>query len=85
MPKRYVTVKRYFYLKMTLDFSSFENHFNQVKNVLKEMEEVSPLGKQILNRSELILTEPALVYDSVFVFAKGLEKAIEAGPELRMT
>ena len=72
-------------MKRTSDFSSFENHFNQVKNVLKEMEEVSPLGKQILNRSELILTEPALVYDSVFVFAKGLEKAIEAGPELRMT
>ena len=72
-------------MKRTLDFSSFENHFIQVKNVLKEMEEVSPLGKQILNRSELILTEPALVYDSVFVFAKGLEKAIEAGPELRMT
>ena len=33
---------------------------------------------------QLILTEPALVYDSVFVFAKGLEKAVSEGPELKM-
>ena len=34
---------------------------------------------------QLILTQPALMYDSVFVFAKGLEKAVVGGPALKMT
>ena len=36
------------------------------------------------SRSGLILTEPALVYDSVYVFAKGLERAVVEGPALAM-
>ena len=33
---------------------------------------------------QLILTEPALVYDSVHVFAKGLENALKEGPALKL-
>ena len=66
-------------------FRVVDSNNEDVRKVLKEMEDVSPLGKAILNRSELILTEPALVYDSVFVFAKGLEKAAIGGPALKMT
>ena len=65
-------------------FRIVDSNNENVKTILREMEEVSPLGKAILNRSELILTEPALVFDSVFVFAKGLEKAVVGGPALKM-
>jgi hypothetical protein len=34
---------------------------------------------------QLILTAPALMYDSVYAFAKGLQKAIEEGPELKLS
>ncbi|XP_059097759.1 glutamate receptor ionotropic, kainate 2-like [Tigriopus californicus] len=57
----------------------------RVKEELFEMEAISPIGTAILNRSQSILTEPALIYDSVYVFAKGLEKALTEGPELFMT
>ena len=53
-----------------------------VSSALRAMETASPMSRAILNRSQVILTEPALVYDSVMVFAKGLERALAEGPEL---
>ena len=56
-----------------------------VRETLAEMERTSPIGRAILNRSQIILTQPALVFDSVHVFAAGLERAIKAGrPALTM-
>lgn len=34
---------------------------------------------------QLILTQPALMFDSVYAFAKGLQKALEEGPELKLS
>ena len=56
-----------------------------VKNVLQEMENLPEIGDKILNQTQLILTQPALVYDSVYAFAKGLQKALEEGPELKLS
>jgi hypothetical protein len=92
-------------------FRIVDSTTDRVKDILKEMEEISPIGKAILNQSQvahaatdytalavpnrdhctsnalfqLILTEPALVYDSVYAFAHGLEKALLEGPELKMS
>merc|ERR1711884_20264 len=49
------------------------------------MEEISPIGRAILNQSQLILAEPALIFDSVYAFAKGLERAVIDGPDLKMS
>ena len=57
----------------------------QVKQILREMELLPEIGYRILNRSQLILTQPALMYDSVYAFAKGLQKNIEEGPELKLS
>ncbi|XP_024938039.1 glutamate receptor ionotropic, kainate 2 isoform X4 [Cephus cinctus] len=45
----------------------------KVVDVLRHMEGFHPIGPAILNRSGVIQAEPALVYDSVQVFAHGLE------------
>ncbi|KAJ3660232.1 hypothetical protein Zmor_004691 [Zophobas morio] len=42
------------------------------KETLEVMEKFQPIGHAILNRSGIIQAEPALMYDSVYVFAKGL-------------
>ena len=34
---------------------------------------------------QLILAEPALIFDSVYAFAKGLERAVIDGPDLKMS
>jgi len=81
----------------TLDIEDFKyNHVNitafrfvdaenfMVKELLTEMEEFSPVGSNILNRTGLIESEPAMVYDSVHVFARGLDAATVEGPELRI-
>ncbi|XP_057338870.1 glutamate receptor ionotropic, kainate 2-like isoform X2 [Microplitis mediator] len=44
----------------------------KVAEVLKQMERFQPIGHAILNRTGVIQAEPALVYDSVQVFAHGL-------------
>ncbi|XP_043478783.1 glutamate receptor ionotropic, kainate 2 isoform X2 [Leptopilina heterotoma] len=44
----------------------------KVVEVLRQMERFQPIGHAILNRTGIIQAEPALVYDSVQVFAHGL-------------
>ena len=58
---------------------------SDVKTTLMEMENLPEIGDKILNQTQLILTQPALVYDSVYAFAKGLQKALEEGPELKLS
>ena len=58
---------------------------SEVKKTLMEMENLPEIGDKILNQTQLILTQPALVYDSVYAFAKGLQKALEEGPELKLS
>jgi len=65
-------------------FRFVDSETHRVKEILSEMESFSPVGSSILNRSGLIQTEPAMVYDSVHVFARGLEAATVEGPELRI-
>jgi ionotropic glutamate receptor len=55
-----------------------------VRKSLHQMETISPIGKAILNQSQLILTHPALMYDSVYAFAIGLQNAIAGGHELKL-
>lgn len=43
-----------------------------VRRTLRDMEKFQPIGHSILNKSTIIKAEPALIYDSVNVFAKGL-------------
>ncbi|XP_043271960.1 glutamate receptor ionotropic, kainate 2 isoform X2 [Venturia canescens] len=44
----------------------------KVSEILRQMERFQPIGHAILNRTGVIQAEPALVYDSVQVFAHGL-------------
>ncbi|XP_017759687.1 PREDICTED: glutamate receptor ionotropic, kainate 2-like isoform X1 [Eufriesea mexicana] len=43
-----------------------------VRDILRDMERYQPSGNRILNKSRVIQAEPALMYDSVQVFAEGL-------------
>ncbi|XP_053978309.1 glutamate receptor ionotropic, kainate 2-like isoform X2 [Hylaeus volcanicus] len=43
-----------------------------VRDILRDMERYQPSGNKILNKSRVIQAEPALMYDSVQVFAAGL-------------
>ncbi|XP_065161284.1 glutamate receptor ionotropic, kainate 2 isoform X2 [Atheta coriaria] len=54
----------------------------KVKDALDVMEKFQPIGHQILNRSGIIQAEPALMFDSVYVFAKGLS-AMESGHSIK--
>ncbi|KAK7867305.1 hypothetical protein R5R35_002127 [Gryllus longicercus] len=54
-----------------------------VTDVLGQMERFQPVGSAILHRSGVIQAEPALMYDSVHVFAAGLA-ALDAGHDLRV-
>ncbi|KAF5281001.1 hypothetical protein FQA39_LY05206 [Lamprigera yunnana] len=56
----------------------------KVQETLEVMENFQPIGHAILNRSGIIQAEPALVFDSVYVFAKGLS-AMESGHIIRPT
>ncbi|XP_052132388.1 glutamate receptor ionotropic, kainate 2 [Frankliniella occidentalis] len=54
-----------------------------VRDALRQMERFAPIGHQIINTSGIIQAEPALMYDSVQVFARGLlamEAASVHGP-----
>ncbi|XP_023327652.1 glutamate receptor ionotropic, kainate 1 [Eurytemora carolleeae] len=56
----------------------------RVKSVLKEMENFHPIGSSIITKPGMISTEPAMMFDSVYVFTKGLEMALVEGPELQI-
>lgn len=53
-----------------------------VRGILKDMERFQPSGNTILNKSRIIQAEPALIYDSVQVFAVGL-RTLEQSHALR--
>ncbi|XP_021925438.1 glutamate receptor ionotropic, kainate 2 isoform X1 [Zootermopsis nevadensis] len=55
---------------------------SRVLETLDKMERFQPIGHAILNRSGIIQAEPALMYDSVYVFAQGLA-ALDRGHVLR--
>ncbi|KAG0411256.1 hypothetical protein HPB47_011608 [Ixodes persulcatus] len=43
-----------------------------VRHIMKDMEKFQPFGQNILNRTNVIITEPALMFDAVYAFAHGL-------------
>ncbi|XP_070395005.1 glutamate receptor ionotropic, kainate 2 isoform X3 [Dermacentor albipictus] len=43
-----------------------------VRNIMRDMEKFQPFGQNILNRTNVIITEPALMFDAVYAFAHGL-------------
>ncbi|XP_025261834.1 glutamate receptor ionotropic, kainate 2 isoform X2 [Camponotus floridanus] len=53
-----------------------------VRSILRDMERYQPAGNTILNKSRIIQAEPALIYDSVQVFAVGL-RTLEQSHALR--
>ncbi|XP_018397740.1 PREDICTED: glutamate receptor ionotropic, kainate 2-like [Cyphomyrmex costatus] len=53
-----------------------------VRSILRDMERYQPSGNTILNKSRIIQAEPALMYDSVQVFAVGL-RTLEQSHALR--
>ncbi|XP_018054302.1 PREDICTED: glutamate receptor ionotropic, kainate 2-like [Atta colombica] len=53
-----------------------------VRSILRDMERYQPSGNTILNKSRIIQAEPALIYDSVQVFAVGL-RTLEQSHALR--
>ncbi|XP_057339216.1 glutamate receptor ionotropic, kainate 2-like isoform X6 [Microplitis mediator] len=53
-----------------------------VRGILRDMERFQPAGNTILNKSHVIQAEPALIYDSVQVFAVGL-RTLEQSHALR--
>lgn len=55
---------------------------NVVRGILKDMERFQPAGNTILHKSRIIQAEPALMYDSVQVFAVGL-RTLEQSHALR--
>ncbi|XP_059470877.1 glutamate receptor ionotropic, kainate 2 isoform X1 [Neocloeon triangulifer] len=54
----------------------------RVSEKLAQMEKFQPIGQSILNRSGIIQAESALMFDSVYVFAKGLS-ALDQGHVLK--
>uniref|UniRef100_A0A1B6D2C1 Glutamate receptor ionotropic, kainate 2 n=1 Tax=Clastoptera arizonana TaxID=38151 RepID=A0A1B6D2C1_9HEMI len=54
-----------------------------VVEVLKDMETFQAIGQNLLNKSRIIQSEPALIYDSVHVFAVGLQ-TLENGHPLTL-
>ncbi|XP_022915867.1 glutamate receptor ionotropic, kainate 2 isoform X3 [Onthophagus taurus] len=54
----------------------------KVQDALNTMEKFQPIGKSILNRSGVIQAEPALMFDSVYVFSKGLA-AMDSGHSIK--
>ncbi|PNF32815.1 hypothetical protein B7P43_G04494, partial [Cryptotermes secundus] len=54
----------------------------RVVRTLDQIQRFQPVGYNILNKSRVIQAEPALMYDSVYVFAKALA-AVDRGHVLR--
>ena len=53
------------------------------RHLLRDMEKFQPIGQKILNKSNIIQAEPALMYDSVMALAHGLA-ALDRGTALRL-
>ncbi|XP_069180620.1 glutamate receptor ionotropic, kainate 2 [Procambarus clarkii] len=73
---------KYNYVNMTA-FRIVDTSNSQVLKILRDMEKFQPIGHSILNKSSIIKAEPALIYDSVGVFAKGLH-ALERSATLSL-
>ncbi|XP_064104775.1 glutamate receptor ionotropic, kainate 2-like [Macrobrachium nipponense] len=73
---------KYNFVNMTA-FRLVDSEHYRVRRVLKDMEKFQPIGHNILNQSRVIQVEPALMYDSVHVFALGLQ-ALERSTTLRL-
>ncbi|XP_063594400.1 glutamate receptor ionotropic, kainate 1-like [Penaeus indicus] len=77
---------KYNFVNMTA-FRLVDSEHYRVRRVLKDMEKFQPVGHNILNRSRppffALQAEPALIYDSVYVFALGLQ-ALERSTTLRV-
>ncbi|XP_069959651.1 glutamate receptor ionotropic, kainate 2 isoform X4 [Cherax quadricarinatus] len=73
---------KYNYVNMTA-FRIVDTSNSHVRKILHDMEKFQPFGHSILNKSSIIKAEPALIYDSVNVFAKGLH-ALERSATLSL-
>ncbi|XP_042204499.1 glutamate receptor ionotropic, kainate 2-like isoform X1 [Homarus americanus] len=73
---------KYNFVNMTA-FRLVDSEHYRVRRVLKDMEKFQPIGHNILNQSRVIQVEPALIYDSVHVFALGLQ-ALERSTTLKI-
>ncbi|XP_042867558.1 glutamate receptor ionotropic, kainate 2-like [Penaeus japonicus] len=62
---------KYNFVNMTA-FRVVDTSNVHVRRTLRDMEKFQPIGHSILNKSTIIKAEPALIFDSVNVFAKGL-------------
>ncbi|XP_075217628.1 glutamate receptor ionotropic, kainate 2-like isoform X11 [Lycorma delicatula] len=63
---------KYNFVNMTA-FRMVDAEDVNVKEVLKDMQRFQPMGHSLLNKSSVIQAGPALMYDSVLVFAIGLQ------------
>ncbi|XP_054715815.1 glutamate receptor ionotropic, kainate 2-like [Uloborus diversus] len=72
---------KYNFVNMT-SFRLTDNEQQWVRQALKEMEKFQPVGQHILNRTNIIKVEPALMFDSVYALARGLH-ALQQGTDLR--
>ncbi|CAL4124820.1 unnamed protein product, partial [Meganyctiphanes norvegica] len=73
---------KYNYVNMTA-FRIVDTDNLNVRRTLRDMERFQPIGHSILNKSSIIKAEPALIFDSVNVFAKGLH-ALERSATLSL-
>lgn len=72
---------KYNFVNMT-SYRMVDVDHQSVKLILKDMEKFQPMGQHILNKTNVINIEPALMYDSVYALARGLQ-ALERGATLR--
>ncbi|XP_022237656.1 glutamate receptor ionotropic, kainate 2-like isoform X1 [Limulus polyphemus] len=63
---------KYNFVNMTA-FRLVDSNHPTVREILKDMENFQSIGHNILNKTNVIMTEPALMYDSVYALARGLE------------
>ncbi|XP_017488759.1 PREDICTED: glutamate receptor ionotropic, kainate 2-like, partial [Rhagoletis zephyria] len=63
---------RYNFVNLTA-FRLVDTEHPSVRQILRDMEKFQPKGQPILNRTNVLRVEPALVFDSVYVFARGLQ------------
>ncbi|XP_045024646.1 glutamate receptor ionotropic, kainate 2 isoform X2 [Daphnia magna] len=75
---------KYNYVNITA-FRAVDSEYFRVMQTLKEMEKVQMPGynQTVINRTRILQVEPALFYDSVHVFAHGLQ-ALDRSSSLRL-
>ncbi|XP_063880682.1 glutamate receptor ionotropic, kainate 2-like isoform X2 [Scylla paramamosain] len=73
---------KYNFVNMTA-FRIVDTANRQVLRILQDMEKFQPIGHSILNKTSIIKAEPALIFDSVNVFARGLH-ALERSATLSL-